>query len=105
MVDERVFIPDLSWYKQVAMGSNCSEFEACIVPGQHIVCPVSCLILRSAGGHMFSVLHEAGLGYDLAASIMGLTALVTSLLASHFWRTYVEIKAHLLVEKFLIMRY
>ena len=62
------------------------------------------LILRSAGGHMFSVLQEAGLGYDLAASIMGLTALLTSLLASHFWRTYVEIKAHLLVEKYLIMR-
>ena len=62
------------------------------------------LILRSAGGHVFSVLHQAGLGYDSAALTMGLAALVLSLVASHFWRTYVEIKAHRLVEKYLIMR-
>ena len=62
------------------------------------------LILRSAGGHIFSVLQQAGLGYDLAALSMGLIALVSSLVASHFWTSYVEIKAHRLVEKYLIMK-
>lgn len=62
------------------------------------------LILRSAGGHLFSVLRQAGLGYDSAALIMGLAALVLSLVASHFWTTYVEIKAHRLVERYLIMK-
>ena len=62
------------------------------------------LILQSAGGHLFSILHKAGLGYDLAASTMGLTTLLLSLVVSHFWRTYVEIEGHLFVEKYLIKR-
>ena len=44
------------------------------------------VILRSAGKHVFPVLEQAGLlvGHDLAGSIMGLAALMSSLLASHF---------------------
>ena len=62
------------------------------------------LILRSIGGHMFAWFDEAGLGYDLAALAMGSIALMMSVIASHFWRMYVEIKAHHLVETFLIMK-
>lgn len=62
------------------------------------------LILRSLGGHLFSVFNEwQGLGYDVAALLMVAVVLVFSLIASHIWFLYVEGKAHKLVEKYLIM--
>ena len=62
------------------------------------------LILRSLGGHLFSVFNQwQGLGYDVAALLMVAIVLVFSLIASHLWFIYVEGKAHKLVERYLIM--
>lgn len=62
------------------------------------------LILRSLGGHLFSLFNQwQGFGYDLAALLMVAVVLVFSLVASHLWFLYVEGKAHKLVEKHLIL--
>ena len=62
------------------------------------------LILRSLGGHLFSMLsHWHGIGYDIAVLIMAAIVMVLSLIASHFWNIYVEGKAHKFVEKHLIL--
>lgn len=62
------------------------------------------LILRSLGGHLFSVFNQwQGFGFDIAALCMVAIVLVLSLVASHFWSIYVEGKAHKLVEKYLII--
>ena len=62
------------------------------------------LILRSLGGHLFSVFNQwHGLGYDVAALLMVTVVLEISLVASHIWLLYVEGKAHKLVEQYLIM--
>ena len=62
------------------------------------------LILRSLGGHLFSIFNQwQGFGYDVAALVMVAVVLVFSLVASHAWFLYVEGRAHKLVERYLII--